>query len=175
MENLRGRERLYREFDELQSKPDINNCYTVDYWDPDNNYPDIFHWQVILIPPKGTDYEGGLFKLEVKFSEDYPTTPPQVIFLTRIYHCNIKEYDGKICLNALHGRYWKPTYTMENILDYIIILLYKQNPDSPVNYEAGQLYKKDRNKFNENLKKYLKEYANPNDFDNLLKQKINTL
>ena len=170
MENFSGRDRLYREFDKLQNEPDINNCYTVDYWDPDN--PDIFHWQVILIPPKGTDYEGGLFKLEVKFKEDYPNTPPQVIFFTRIYHCNIIEYDGRICLNALKNSDWKPTYTIENILDYIIVLLHKQNPYNPLNYEAGQLYLNDRNKFNENLKKYLKEYANLDDFDNLLKQNI---
>ena len=173
MEKLRGRDRLYREFDELQNKPDINNCYTVDYWDPDN--PDIFHWQVILIPPKGTDYEGGLFKLEVKFSEDYPNTPPKMIFLTKIFHCNISDVDGKICINTLSPSCWKPTYTMEYILDSIIIILYKQNPQSPINCPAADIYRDDRNKFNENLKKYLNEYANPNDFDNLLKQKIKTL
>ena len=56
--NKKGRDRLHYELNKLMNDPDINNCFGVDYWDPDNN-PDVFHWQITLIPPQGTDYEGG--------------------------------------------------------------------------------------------------------------------
>ena len=89
----KGRDRLVEELDKLMNDPDINNCFGVDYWDPDAPNPDVFHWQITLIPPKGTDYEGGFYKIEAKFTEDYPLVAPKMKFLTKIYHCNINS-DG---------------------------------------------------------------------------------
>ena len=59
--NMSGKERLLKEYDKLTNDPDINNCFGIDYWDPDAKEPDPFHWQITLIPPIGTDYEGGFF------------------------------------------------------------------------------------------------------------------
>ena len=39
--------------------------------------------------PKGTCYENGKFQAELLLPEDYPMTPPKVIFDTQIYHPNI--------------------------------------------------------------------------------------
>ena len=54
-----------------------------------------------------------------------------------------------------------------------MILLYKQNPDSPMNGDAASLIKKsDKKEFLEEVNKYKKEYANINDYENLNKQGI---
>jgi ubiquitin-protein ligase len=39
--------------------------------------------------PSGTCYEKGNFKLELLLPEDYPMSPPKVIFETKIWHPNI--------------------------------------------------------------------------------------
>ena len=64
---------------------------------------------------------------------------------------------------------------MEDVLNHIIILLYKQNPSSPMRQSAAMLYQKDMTKFKEKVQKYVKEYANINDYENLEKQKIKLL
>jgi ubiquitin-conjugating enzyme E2 N len=39
--------------------------------------------------PPGTCYEGGKFKAELLLPDDYPMSPPKVVFNTKIYHPNI--------------------------------------------------------------------------------------
>ena len=172
IKKLKGRERLVKEYDQLTNDPDINNCFGIDYWDPDADNPDITHWQITLIPPVGTDYEGGFYKIEAKFLEDYPDSAPQMKFVTRIYHCNIAESTGHICVNSIKAD-WKPTLTMEDVLNHIMILLYKQNPSSPMNSDAAELYRKEnKTEFLAKVKEYSKKYANINDYENLNLQNI---
>ena len=173
IQNLKGRERLLKEYDLLTNDPDINNCFGIDYWDPDAPEPDVFHWQITLVPPIGTDYEGGFYKIEARFFEDYPTSAPQLKFVTRIYHCNVAENSGHICVNSIKDS-WKPSLTMEDVLNHIMILLYKQNPGSPMNGTAADLYREDKKKFLEKVKEYKDKYANINDFENLAIQNIST-
>ena len=77
IKKLKGRERLVKEYDQLANDPDINNCFGIDYWDPDAENPDAFHWQITLIPPVEIDYERGFYKIEAKFLEDYPISAPK--------------------------------------------------------------------------------------------------
>ena len=168
-----GKERLQCELDKLMNDPDINNCFGVDYFDPDADNPDVFHWQITLIPPIGSNYEGGFFKIEAKFRESYPNTAPIMKFLTRIFHSNVNT-DGHICVNSIKSN-WSKKLTMEDVLNHIIVLLYKQRPEDCFNRTAANLYTKDKNEFLEEVKKQIKEYANINDFENLSKQKIKLL
>ena len=41
--------------------------------------------------PKDTPYEGGFFNILVVFPPNYPKKPPEVCFLTPIYHVNINH------------------------------------------------------------------------------------
>ena len=65
--------------------------------DPSN----ICEFKVIIYGPKGTPYEGGLYVLSCKLSDDYPLNAPKITFLTKILHPNIGEEDGKICMDIL--------------------------------------------------------------------------
>lgn len=81
-------------------------------------------------------------------SLDYPTKPPHVKFLSRMFHPNIYA-NGDLCLDILQNR-WSPTYDVSAILTSIQSLLHDPNPNSPANTEAARL-------FSESIKEYKKK------------------
>ena len=158
---MSNKDRVIKELTALMNNEDTNNCWGVDYWDDDNHDP--YHWQVTIIPPKDSIYDGGFFKLEVKIPSNYPSSPPRIKFLTKIYHCNIGQSDGSICLSTLNN--WNSNYSMEDVLNHITVLLHKQNPDSPMNYSMKDEYKNNRSQFDKNAKEWVQKYANVNVFE----------
>ena len=47
----------------------------------------------IAIPGKeGTDWENGVFKLELHFPEEYPSKPPKCKFVPPLYHPNVTTF-----------------------------------------------------------------------------------
>ena len=61
---------------------------------------DYMKWEAVILGPDDTEWEGGVFNLKMEFGEDYPTKPPKVSFLTKMYHPNIYQ-TGEICLDIL--------------------------------------------------------------------------
>ena len=107
----------------------------------------ILCWEAVIFGPDDTPWEGGSFKLILEFSEEYPTKPPVVKFISPMFHPNIYG-DGKICLDILSNQ-WSPIYDVHTILASIQSLLTDPNPDSPANAEASRLY-------TENIQEYYK-------------------
>lgn len=70
---------------------------------------------------------GGLFKLELFLTDEYPMAPPKVRFLTKIYHPNIDKV-GRICLDILKDK-WSPALQLRSVLLSIQALLSAPNPD----------------------------------------------
>ena len=81
---------------------------------------DMFHWQGIFVGPIGSHYEGGLYYLEMIFSEDYPLVSPKVRMRTPIYHPNIR-FDGKICVDYLNN--WKEENNIIGLINAVYLLL----------------------------------------------------
>ncbi|ORZ38935.1 ubiquitin-conjugating enzyme/RWD-like protein [Catenaria anguillulae PL171] len=52
-----------------------------------------FVWNVSLVGPTGTNYEGGVFAVRVVFHKDFPTIRPRVTFTTPFHHPCVSE-DG---------------------------------------------------------------------------------
>ncbi len=71
------------------------------------------HFNVKIRGPPDTPYEGGKFEAEILLPEDYPMSPPKVLFNTKIYHPNIDKL-GRVCLDILKNN-WTPVLQLKFI------------------------------------------------------------
>ena len=142
--------RLNKELEELTNNPPTNcSAGMVD--------EDIFQWQATILGPEGSPYEGGVFYLRINFPQDYPFKPPNVSFITKIYHCNINS-SGSICLDILKEQ-WSPALTISKVLLSICSLMDDQNPQDPLVLDAANLYNENREKFIARAQAYTIQYA----------------
>ena len=114
-------------------------------------------WQLILVGPENTCYEGGIFHLFIEFTEKYPSKPPNIRFLTPIYHCNINQA-GKVCHSIL-DRFYVPSLRIRNILDYVYGLLMDPAPDDPLDSVKANELKFNTNSYNNNARAYTGKHA----------------
>ena len=49
----------------------------------------LFLWQCKVPGPTGSIWEGGLYPLDLKFTENYPAVPPECYFPQHFYHPNV--------------------------------------------------------------------------------------
>ena len=64
---------------------------------------------------EGTPFEGGVFKINLSISKDYPLSPPKGHFVTKVFHPNVNEDSGEICVNTLK-KDWTPNLGLKHIL-----------------------------------------------------------
>lgn len=111
--------------------------------------------------PKGTPYEGGVFRVHVELPDQYPYCSPSVGFCNKIYHPNIDERSGSVCLDVINQT-WTPLYSLVNVFEvFLPQLLTYPNPTDPLNSEAASLLMRDKNKYNEKVKQMVLEHAQP--------------
>jgi len=111
----------------------------------------LLEWEIIIIGPSDTLYEGGILKARLTFPPEYPLLPPSMKFLTPMWHPNVYP-DGTLCISILHppgedqygyesaSERWLPIHTVESILVSVISLLsaYPPPTDSPANVDAAK-------------------------------------
>ena len=127
----------------------------------------IHHWIITMTGPKGSPYEGGLFRIKADFPEDYPNHGPELKFINKIYHLNVNFTDdpGHICINSINS--WRltgkvrdqPFYTMKQALFDIFSLFYKQGVDSAYDQNMAELYKKHKDQFDQEARRWTQLYA----------------
>lgn len=134
----------------------------------------ILDWTIIIFGPDDTPYEGGMFKAKITFPEDYPYNPPQVKFISDIYHPNIYdkgENKGKVCISILHvgkdeygyeheSERWKPAQSAVSVLLSIISMIADPNPDSPANVDAGKMFRDDYDQYKKIVYKCVEKTIN---------------
>jgi len=127
--------RITKELRDLEENP-IANCSAGPI------EKDIKKWKATIFGPEETPYHGGIFYLNIEFTEEYPFKPPKVWFTTPIYHCNINKRGG-ICLDILKKE-WSPALTIGKVLLSICSLLAEPNPNDPLVPGIATLFKNNR-------------------------------
>lgn len=121
-------------------------CYLFPFSSTDLSFDDLTQLNVLITGPTGTPYSQGLWRLSLQIPESYPKAPPKATFRTRIWHPNVDENTGSVCVDTLK-KDWQPELTLRDVLITIYCLLIQPNPDSALNATAGHLLQDDYDSF----------------------------
>jgi ubiquitin-protein ligase len=119
---------------------------------------DFRNLRATLEGPPSSPYRGGIFHLHLRIPDKYPFRPPSCSFLTRIYHPNISP-EGKICIDLLESRNWRPIYGLWALLLSIISILDDPTIEDPLVPEIAATYIQDRDQYEHNARKFTQDYA----------------
>ena len=109
----------------------------------------------------GTPYENGEFVLEITMPDKYPLHPPNVRFITKIYHPNI-DSGGRICLDLLNmppKGGWKPSINISTLLASIKLLMDEPNADDGLMADITEQYRNNKPLFEKIAREWTKKYA----------------
>ncbi|CAK5050225.1 unnamed protein product [Meloidogyne enterolobii] len=70
-----------------------------------------FNWKCAIPGPKDTIWEGGLYKLQMNFEDDFPFTPPKCRFDPPIFHPNVYS-SGTVSLSLFNKDWFILKYLM---------------------------------------------------------------
>lgn len=125
----------------------------------------LFQWEVLMVGPPGTMFEGGFFKAELKFPADFPNKPPEMRFISEMWHPNIYP-DGKVCISILHDpgvdvfnaqesadERWRPILGVEQVLVSVMSMLSEPNNDSPANIDAAKMLRENPKDFRKRVRR----------------------
>ena len=153
--------RIREEYIDIQSNP-LQNI-TSDIFLPDET--NIFNWKVSIFAPSDTPYKGGLFHISFTFPNNYPASPPKVIFITPIYHLNVNSKRdplneiGKPDLSILKS--WKPEFKVKDIIVSIFALFYMNNVNCTFSNNKANEFRNNKYLYLEKIKYFTEKYANP--------------
>ncbi|KXX78757.1 Ubiquitin-conjugating enzyme E2 R1 [Madurella mycetomatis] len=144
--------RLMSEMKALQKEKWIN----FEFEDQSN----ILKWRfALMVINSDSAFNGGYFRAEMTFTNEYPYQPPKFRFLIPIVHPNIYP-DGQLCISILHkpgedlmsgeeaSERWSPLQGAESVLRSVLLLLDDPEINSPANVDASVMYRDRRDEYN---------------------------
>jgi len=97
------------------------------------------HIRLKVEGPDGTPFSNGSFELKLSFTNAFPISPPKAYFKTPIFHPNVQQQTGEVCISSLK-KDWNPQRaSLKNIMLCIFSLLHAPNPQSALNADAASL------------------------------------
>jgi len=126
----------------------------------DDETSSILKWRfALMVINPDSAFNGGYFRAEMVFTDEYPYQPPKFRFLIPITHPNIYP-DGQLCISILHkpgedvmsgedaSERWSPLQGAESVFRSVLLLLDDPEINSPANVDAGVMYRDRRDEYN---------------------------
>jgi ubiquitin-conjugating enzyme E2 D/E len=148
----KSNKRLENELKNLSNKP-VFNCVVV------ANDANVRKWTVHMPGPHGSPFEDGVFELSIDFPDNYPFKAPDVKFVTKMYHPNIKQDTGEICMDVFASS-WSPTQKVADILEKLVSLLISPSTSSPLEADICKEYMNNPKQYEKKVRDFVKKYAN---------------
>jgi ubiquitin-conjugating enzyme E2 G1 len=150
--------RLQMELKQQQLEP--NYYYSIN---PDEK--NFLKWNILLLGPAETIFDGGIIKCYLEFPKEYPNRPPKFRFTDNLFHPNIYP-DGNVCISILHegediygyehiSERWNPSHSVNTILMSILSMLSAPNFESPANVDASKLWQENFNEYKKIIYSYV--------------------
>ena len=151
----------------LLFKKNPNDSFSVGLGDDGN----LFRWEIMIMGPADSLFEGGFFKAEMTFPPDFPNSPPTLKFLSKMWHPNIYP-DGKVCISILHApgedkfntqesaeERWRPILGVESVLVSVLSMLCDPNIESPANIDAAKQLRDEPKEFKRAVRRVVRQSA----------------
>ena len=137
-----------------------------------------FHLLGSFEGPQNSPYEGGYLEVvrftdfpyecfhpprtsalqDIVISPDYPFKPPEMKFITKVYHPNICSVSGAISLSILVD-HWSPALTLRTTLLSLQSFLCDPDPRDPLDAEVAKVYMTYRRVFEDTARNWTRIYA----------------
>ncbi|KAL2152073.1 hypothetical protein VTH82DRAFT_5257 [Thermothelomyces myriococcoides] len=127
----------------------------------DEEQENILKWRfALMVINSDSPFNGGYFRAEMVFTDEYPYQPPKFRFLIPIFHPNVYP-DGQLCISILHkpgedimsgedaSERWSPLQGAESVLRSVLLLLDDPEINSPANVDASVMYRDRRDDYYE--------------------------
>jgi len=120
--------RIITEIGQLQQ---LTDKFILDQSPLDGSSSNIILGRVL---PQLEVFRQGAFSIEIKLTNDYPFKPPEVRFISYIYHPNVNTENGDICLSKiLSTENYKPTTSLVDIINAIVDIIDHPDLDHALN------------------------------------------
>ncbi|KAK5000327.1 Ubiquitin-conjugating enzyme E2 1 [Elasticomyces elasticus] len=157
--------RLTKEIADVQKDPQSGvflepfTASTTKSQSKDNStFDDLTHFRGVFAGPPDTPYEGGNYYVDIRIPGDYPFKPPEMRFITRIWHPNISSVTGAICLDTLKTA-WSPVLTLKSALISLRSLLSSPEPKDPQDAEVARMLITNPREFERVAREWAIKYA----------------
>ncbi|CAF1452135.1 unnamed protein product [Rotaria sordida] len=112
------------------------------------------------ILPNSEIYNQAAFQIEMIFPTEYPFKPPDVHFITPIYHPNVD--DGKISIDMLYtGGSYSPRTSLIDIVKAVVHLIDKPDLNNALKPEIAAEYSQNRATFDQKALELVTKHGLP--------------
>lgn len=114
---------------------------------------DLKVWDCGIVGKANGLWSNGLFPLTIKFPDNYPQDPPEVMFNSPVPHPNIYP-NGRVCMSLL-GEHYDSNMSVLDILLGVQYLLDNPNPTDAAQLEAMFQFVNDRSAYETTVRKFV--------------------
>jgi ubiquitin-protein ligase len=94
--------------------------------------------KVMIVGPDSTMFEGGFFTAHLDFPHDFPNQPPEMKFISEMWHPNVYE-DGRVCISILHPPGEDEFNAQESVREVFFFYLFCKAPSINMFYRYPML------------------------------------